>query len=450
MRPSVMPGRPGVPDDSIETLLSRCGQLVAAAAGLRFLPEQRDALIRALEQEGKGGDLRSRLEGLLAAPDDQPRLEALAGQLANGETYFFRDPGMFAALRQDILPSLIRERAAAGIRRIRIWSAGCSTGEEAYSVAITLARVLPDLGGWDARVIATDINAGALAYAANGIYPERAFRGRPPDAKGRFFTRDPEGRYHVSPSIKSLVTFARLNLAAPSLPAGMPEAGAVDVIFCRNVLMYLLPERAAATVERLTLCLAEGGRLLVSPVETALVASPALEPEYVSGWVAFRRQAVRPPPVLPAVRSALPPSAPAPPPSRPAALPDPKRATRDLADRGLLQQALARCDQGVAAHPLDPAWTYLQASILLEMGRTGEADRALRHTLCLDPDRPLAEFTLGNLLVRQGRSQMAGQHYRKALDTLERWPADKTLPDSEGLTSERMREILLHLLKATV
>ncbi|MGE5621462.1 MAG: CheR family methyltransferase [Candidatus Bathyarchaeota archaeon] len=446
-----MPGRPGVPDDSIETLLSRCGQLVAAAAGLRFLPEQRDALIRALEQEGRDGDLRSNLEGLLSTPDDQPRLEALASQLANGETYFFRDPGMFAALRQDILPSLLRERAAAGIRRIRIWSAGCSTGEEAYSIAITLARALPDLGDWDARVLATDINAVALAYAANGVYPERAFRGKPPDPKGRFFTRDPEGRYHVSPLIRSLVTFAPLNLAAPSLPAGMPDAGAVDVIFCRNVLMYLLPERAAATVERLTLCLADGGRLLVSPVETALVAAPELEREYLSGWVAFRRQAFRPPPARPAVGSAPPPPrAAAPLPPRAAAAPDAKRAARDLADRGLLQQALARCDQGVAAHPLDPAWTYLQASVLLEMGRTGEADRALRRTLCLDPERPLAEFTLGNLLVRQGRSQMAGQHYRKALDTLEHWPADKTLPDSEGLTSERMREILLHLLKATV
>lgn len=445
MRRSAVPAEaaaaPGSDEAASAHLLARFSDRLAARLGLHFPPERRGELARALAAmapELGGGDLRACLERLLAAPLDTRQLEILAMHLTVGESYFFRDPAAFACLEREILPGLLR----GSPRPLRLWSAGCSGGEEAYSLAMVLDRRLP--AARPAEILATDINPRALARAARGIYDEWSFRGVAPELKERYFRRTADGRYGIVPALRTRVRFERLNLAADPYPAGM------DIVFCRNVLIYFAPERAAAAVAGLARALAPGGFLVVSPVEVPLVAAPELQPRYPPGITVFCRKAA--PALLPL---------PAPPragrdekaagrhlPAR-AVPPSGQTLARTLADRGRLAEALACCERAGAAERLDPAYAYLRASILLEQGRSDAAAAALRQTLYLDHRHALAHFALGNLQAGRGWMQEARRHYRNALASLAAYPTAMPLPQADGLTAGRLRETLCTLIEAS-
>ena len=166
--------------------------LIAARLGLDF-PENRQ---RDLEQ----GFLRAfcassvaqpelYLNWLTTLPDGSPEWWRLAGHLTVGETYFFRDRSCFEALEQHVLPSIIASRRTKGNLRLRVWSAGCATGEEAYSLAILMDRLLPDRSDWAVTILATDINPDALEKAQRAIYREWALRETPERVRNLYFRR---------------------------------------------------------------------------------------------------------------------------------------------------------------------------------------------------------------------------------------------------------------------
>src|SRR5208283_4911000 len=140
------------------------------------------------------------------------QVETLASHLTVGETYFLRDPASFEALERTILPPLVASQSDTG-RTIRLWSAGCCTGEEAYSLAITCARVLPDLKGWNISILATDINPRFLAAAEAGVYSDWSFRGAPAWLRERFFSPAHHKKFAIDPAVRKLVHFSYLNLA---------------------------------------------------------------------------------------------------------------------------------------------------------------------------------------------------------------------------------------------
>jgi len=157
-------------------------------------------------------------------------LVAMLDVLSTNTTYFFREAKHLEWLRQDILPRLTAQR------RVRIWSAGCSSGEEPYSIAIVLLEAIPDLADWDAAILATDLSTEVLARARRAIYPASRLREVPPMLLGRHFTliaTKPERTYRVNDPVRRLVHFARLNLMGR-----WPMKGPFDVIFCRNVMIY--------------------------------------------------------------------------------------------------------------------------------------------------------------------------------------------------------------------
>src|SRR6266540_3023087 len=136
-------------------------------------------------------------------------LEALVSALNVNETYFFRDANQVEALERHILPQLIASHQPE--RRLRLWSAGCSTGEEAYTLAILLDSLLPDVRHWDVLILATDVNGRSLERASQGVYGEWSFRGVPSAVRAKYFARS-GGRYEVAPRLREMVTFAELNL----------------------------------------------------------------------------------------------------------------------------------------------------------------------------------------------------------------------------------------------
>ncbi len=186
-------------------------------------------------------------------------------------TEFFRDPKVFDHLRDHTLPMLIAE-ARKHRRPLRVWSAGCSTGEEAYSLAIMLAEAIgDDVLPLDVRIFATDIDGAAIAFARRGLYPSAELENVPPAYRERYFARS-EGGHEVSKSLRTLMVFGEHDLGARS---PFPR---IDLILCRNVLIYFNPGMQRMALETFGLSLRDGGRLVLGPSETvAAMAGPYAE-----------------------------------------------------------------------------------------------------------------------------------------------------------------------------
>jgi len=199
--------------------------------------------------------------------------EALIKKLTIGETYFFRDKYLFQQLRDHLLPDLIRTRRVSG-KYLRIWSAACSTGEEPYSLAILISSLLPDINDWDVTILASDINPGSLHAAEKGIYSRWSFREESPVPIDRYVLPSIDGRFQVSDKIRRMVRFSRLNLINDRYPSPLTGTMTMDLILCRNVLMYFSPELASGVVDRLNSSLIEGGWLVVSPQEISYAQHP--------------------------------------------------------------------------------------------------------------------------------------------------------------------------------
>jgi len=176
-------------------LLGQVSVYVADRMGLSFPKERWNDLERGLQQAAPDlgfTDAEACARGLLLSSLTKPQIEILASHITVGETYFFRDKKSFDVLENTIFPALIQKRRETG-RQLRIWSAGCATGEEPYSIAIVLRRLIHDIKEWNITVLATDINPLFLGRAANGLYGEWSFRDVPAAVKERYFQRTGQG-----------------------------------------------------------------------------------------------------------------------------------------------------------------------------------------------------------------------------------------------------------------
>ena len=250
--------------------LSRLSDLIARHLGLHFPRERWLDLQRgvcgAAQEWGGQHDLDQYVQELLLPTSTQRHLEVLAGHLTVGETYFFREKRSLEVFENDIIPELIRTRTG---KVIRIWSAGCATGEEPYSIAIMLSKLMAGLEKWNVEILATDLNSKVLQKASAGIYGAWSFRATPPSVRSAYFEAVEGNRWAVRPAVKKMVTFAQLNLMDDSLPPLANSSNGFDVIFCRNVLMYFTPVGRRKVVQQLYRALSSDGWLIVSPAETS-------------------------------------------------------------------------------------------------------------------------------------------------------------------------------------
>lgn len=279
-----------MPDNAHEASLGMLSQAIATHMGLHFPPDRwRDlerAIAKALPALGFR-DVQECLRKLLEGPLTSSQIEILASHLTIGETHFFRHEKVFEILEERILPELIATRRGTE-RRLRIWSAGCATGEEPYSIAMMIRKVLYDLPSWDVTILGTDINQDFLRKARRGVYSQWSFRTVPQGIKEKFFSQNGEG-LEVLETVKAMVTLASLNLARDIYPHISTDTHAMDMIFCRNVLMYFTPEKQQEVVEALYRCLVDGGWLIVSPAEASVVLHPHLVTTNYPGAVMYRK-----------------------------------------------------------------------------------------------------------------------------------------------------------------
>ncbi len=472
--------------------LSEPAALISQRMGLQFPEERWPDLTRGLERAAVGlgfEDIHKLVVHLLAGSFGQREIQALATHLTVGETHFFRTPETFSMLQSRLLPELIAAQQNS-TRRLRLWSAGCAAGQEPFSLAILVSRLIPDIASWDVTILGTDINPEAFASASTAEYTQWSFRGTPSWVVNGYFTRTPDGRYRLSPSIRDMVTFKYLNLAEDGYPSPDTCMGEFDLILCRNVIMYFSRDTASLVADRLQRSLRQGGYLLVTPSETSRDIQQDLAQIVTDGEILYKKA---PPLPTPPASAKLPGTGTEvvkrrrrsdwiadPAPNRagrrkddldPDATPQPRQApatagredegsgareasrqavaeARLLADKGELDLALARCEAAQEADKLNPSMYYLKASILQELGRADEAERALQSTLFLDGNFTLARVMLGAIARGQSRSTEAAKHFRAALSQLERMPSDSVLPESDGLTAGEMAETVASLMES--
>lgn len=253
------------------SLLAELSQRIETWMGLFFPPDRWADLLRKLDAAAPAfgcKDAESCARLLTASVVSKKQIELLATYLTIGETYFFREPRTFEVLEQEILPPLIQERRN-GVQQLGFWSAACCTGEEPYSIAMLLHRLLPDLSEWKINIVATDISSRFLRKAEEGVYGQWSFRGISPAVQAQHFRKTPNGLYAISAALKRMVSFAQLNLVKDVYPSPLNGPAGLDVIFCRNVLIYFTPQRIQYILTQLYQALNEDGWLVVSPVETA-------------------------------------------------------------------------------------------------------------------------------------------------------------------------------------
>ncbi len=275
-----------------DTLLSQFSEFICDRFGLHY-PRKRwrdlERKILSLAEDFGFTDVESCLRWIVTAELTCSELDTIACRLTIGETYFFREKKSFDALEARILPAIISSRRGKE-QRLRIWSAGCATGEEAYSIAILLSRMIPDLPNWNITILATDINPVFIRKASGGEYGEWSFRGVPHWLKEKYFTRNGNGRFQLADAIKKMVTFARLNLAEDPYPSLLNNTNAMDIIFCRNVLMYFSQEGMKKTVGNFHHSLLDGGWLVVSPCEASHALFPGFKAVSLNDAVFYRKE----------------------------------------------------------------------------------------------------------------------------------------------------------------
>jgi chemotaxis protein methyltransferase CheR len=208
--------------------------LVKSLTGIHLSEQKRELVYGRLTRRLRALQLRTFAEYRERLKNDGQEVAELCNAITTNLTSFFREPHHFNYLREQVLAPLAA--AARGARRLRIWSAGCSTGEEPYSIAMTVLESLPDAGSWDVRILATDLDSEVLQRARRGVYPAERTANLSPERLQRFFTERQEAGglcRRIAPEVAALVTFKQLNLIH-----ALPMKGPLDAIFCRNVVIY--------------------------------------------------------------------------------------------------------------------------------------------------------------------------------------------------------------------
>lgn len=480
-------------------------KLIASRTGIALqdhqLPNLRDTVRKGCERFGYR-DCAQYLHALQTSSGLTAQLEYLIAGITVGESYFFRDSEQIELLRTSLLPEMIAAKRANGDLSLRVWSAGCSEGQEIYSIALMLQQLIPDLAKWRIHLLGTDINNEVVAKAMRGRYSEWSFRATPAALRERWFT--PVGNeYEIHSQVRHIVRFAYLNLTVDVYPSILSETNAMDLILCRNVFIYLEQQAVQRCMAQYADCLVDQGVLMLGasdPVEylhTGLVWEQA-------GKTAFFRKTAQPKPASHANappgekawkfapargEESVPPERPdrersarAIAPVRPAAtecadalaveqdeivkllkhsdwtaalarVEEAFRCGREnsdlwqmkakaLANLGSLELAQQACMRSLQLDHANKHAYLIQGLILSELDRVQEAEEALRKALYLDRSFLEAHYELGMLRVRARDLPGAFRNLENALRLAQQGDPERELHNAAGMTYHRFAQVL--------
>ncbi len=420
---------------------------------------------------------------LTSCSTNSPLLEHLVLGITIGETYFFRDKTQMDLLEKQILPQIILEKRKQNNLNLRIWSAGCASGEELFTIAIFLHELLPDLSAWTIQLLGTDINTQVLHRAVVGRYKEWSMRSISPYYKNKYFTKV-NNEYLISSSLSSLVNFFYLNLNDDNFPSISNGTNAQDLILCRNVLIYFDSERINLLMKKFSACLIKEGYLLLGASDPINIKDSHLSAIPHSTALFSRQEApVRmtpepPQEIISATSLRLPAEAflhkPRPQKPKHPLFIDERTVHQLLAESkwqdilnyagrnekkpvfllnaeatawanlGKLDQAAHTCEKSLSVDKANKNTYLIQAMILLELNRIEAAEAALKKAIFLDHTFVFAHFQLGLLLLRNKKLQAGSKCLKNALHIAQTQTPSHPVSGVESLNYGRLVEILEH------
>lgn len=487
-----------------ESNLQRIKVLIAREMGWEFGQSRNSDLQRAVialaVENGvpkTSAALRRWLDSLQWGPRE---FEILARHLTVGETYFFREKPHLDFFRKTIVPELVASRQN-GNRTIRVWSAGCCTGEEPYSLAILLWESVPDISQWKVTILATDVNQTFLDKAAKGLFSAWSFRETPETVRQRYFVRK-GNLWQVLPEIREMVTYMSLNLASDAYPSENNNTSGFDVIFCRNVLMYFTQQQIRMVIARFYQSLNNPGYLIPGIVESNNENFPEFFPLNAGNCTIYARRdnqqiqaKIKPvqsvtdssgmmnlsirktkktgsetqtvsrsrekpfPPLVPAENTI---------PEhlflsgryeeciskcRELLITEPDNLhlldlmTRSLANSGELTEAMHFALKLVENRKAGPDHYYFAATIFSELGDDQKAVELLKKALYLDPHHLLSHYLSGRILKKLNNLKSAVRHLNNALELLSEFEPDHMISAADGLTAGRLKQLVMVSLK---
>jgi chemotaxis protein methyltransferase CheR len=254
-----------------KNMLEELSRLITSHTGLYFPEKKLNALKKGLDLviNDLGTDIYQLFHDLQTSPSKEI-INAITTRLTIGETYFLRDKNFFQILQDHILRGIIKHPKRK-TKKIIFWSAGCATGEEPYSIAILVDQMRPALQGWDITIIGSDINPLALDKAKKGIYSNWSMRGTPEKILKKYFTQTTGNYFEIAPHIRQMVQFCQLNLIDDNYPASLNVYDSMDIVLCRNVLMYFNEQARNNALKKMSNVLIENGWLITGPAESGFV-----------------------------------------------------------------------------------------------------------------------------------------------------------------------------------
>jgi len=242
--------------------------IIYRQTGIQMTEKKRNLVVARLSKRLRSLNLQNFSEYyayLNTSSNASDELNNLINRITTNKTDFFREKHHFDFLVNEIFPSYIDAARKSGQRRLRIWSAGCSSGEEPYSLAMTVAAFFKDKRGWDLKILATDLDTDILMKATKGVYSSQQISSVPTGYLSKYFVRSSQG-YEVSPQIKAMIAFRKLNLIDLAFPMKKP----FDIIFCRNVMIYFDDETKKDLIKKYHSHLRDNGYMFVGHSESLM------------------------------------------------------------------------------------------------------------------------------------------------------------------------------------
>lgn len=437
--------------------------IIGEELGLHYPSNRLEELLRGLKRTSElfQGKLstESIIEEILKAKSIPPHLYSqLSTELTINETYFFRESPAIC-LFKSVLIKEIENRGG----NYKIWSAGCSSGEEPYTLAILIKEMLPSFIAQNVKIIATDLSSKALNKANEGSYTEWSFRETPKEIKNRYFTFI-DGRWHISQEIKKMVSFSHLNLISENYPSPSKGIENIDLIFCRNVLMYFSLKNMSVVINKLYNSLCEGGWLITSQVELNSDLFSIFTRANICQGFFYKKEKFSPtrertikiapktnaiPQLITVPRKKI---------IRKTSTPIiiskhnnlPKKSSidtaKELANRGDYEKAIEILEEVSNKGTLDIDFFYLYATVLSEKGEIDKAAQYYKKCIYLDPSHILANYMLANIYTELKKREVSMKYYRAALIAAKTIEPTKEISHSGGITAQRIVDLLENIL----
>ncbi|MFA6770559.1 MAG: CheR family methyltransferase [Bacteroidales bacterium] len=444
--------------------LQIAADIIERELGLHYPATRLEELMRGFERTSEllNGSLGSEqlLKEVIKAKSIPKHIYTeLSNALTINETYFFRESPAINLFKTTIIKEIEKNNG-----NFKIWSAGCSSGEEPFTLAIIIKEMLPTHIAKKIKIIATDISDKALKKANEGVYTEWSFRETPSNIKEKYF-KAIDGKWHISNEIKKIVSFSHLNLITEEYPSLSQAIYDLNLIFCRNVLIYFSQKNIKLVANKLFNSLCEGGWLVTSQVELNSEFFPNFSKVNIDDGFFYKKEklitpkkrAVKESPIInksahlkkiykhrtETKNRTITTS------NEPESIVDISllQSAQKLANKGEYDKALVILEKLLGSDSLNLNFFYLYATILSEKGDIEKAAEFYKKCIYLNPSHILANYMLGNIYVELGKKELSTKYFRTALEQARQIDPTQEVNDSGGVSAARVIEVLENIIQ---